>query len=241
MKTTVLLAITLIAITLVAGCTSGPTTEQPRTYKDAFINKPTVVITTTRGEIRVVLFASSENEKHYEIFFRFFVNTATRGYYNGIINPVYGRSRTYETVMFYRAENPRSEHTIETQKFLNVQPTHGTLYYNNKQTARDLPMPRAIVSHFCIVTKTSQDFGYPKEIMLPNAGTTYCIGQVVEGMDVLEKLAAKNRDENKDKEYPVDRVISIKQGPDYKVSARKYADLCNGRITRFDEVLETKK
>ena len=65
------------------------------------------------------------------------------------------------------------------------------------------------------------------------------MGQVVEGMDVLKKLTARLDDPSR--RSAVDKVTAIVQGPPYKILASKYADLCNGKITKFDEVLETKK
>ena len=176
MKNRLLLAVSIVALVIAAGCPSGKD-KQPKAYPTEYIDKPTMIIKTTQGDIRVVLLASAEEETFRDRFFTFFTMSAPQGYYNGPIHPDFGRARMYEMVVFYRAESIKTETSIETQKFLNIEPVAGTLYYENKQTpiyAEEnptmSPLPRAIVSNFQIVTRTSQDIGRYKDIYLPSAG-----------------------------------------------------------------------
>lgn len=215
----------LLCALFLAGCSGGPaaTTES----RSVTVMRPTVVINTTKGPIRAVLFpiyAEYEGEfliDGHETQYLAFTDGVHAGYYNGASVIPAGEALADYVWFFQGAKGGNYE--VEYMPKSLVQPVRGTLCVMRLDRP-DRPGIYADRRSFMVVRKVVRE--YAGQEQFPLKGIHFPIGQVIEGLETLDKL---------DK---TDRVTSIVNGPDAPVSTEKLEKLGTGEIDNFAEVLE---
>jgi cyclophilin family peptidyl-prolyl cis-trans isomerase len=215
-------AITFAMAALLAAAAGCGTTKPPGDQGESFVEMPTIIIQTTKGNINVVLFPKidpTNQEKHYD----YFTKCIESGWFDNCkIASLPGPHNYYEEIDFIIQGRPDLTGTaVPTKKSDTIQPVRGTLYMKEIMRGDGIfADPTRVV----ILKKGSQDTGHP-EVFLPNAGQTLCIGQVDAGLDVLDKLDAE------------DTVLKITQGPKRRVSVARLAKLGFAEMSNFADVL----
>ncbi len=218
----------LLCVLLAAGCNGGPApVESGNETQRVTVLRPTYVINTTKGPIKVALFPTyREYEgKFYidgtETQYLAFVEGAHSGYYNGA--PAIPVRKVVADYVWFFSRSRSGDYAVPYLPKSNIQPVRGTLCVMRLDSA-NRPGIYADKRSFMIVRNIATEIGGREQF--PLKGIHFPIGQVVEGWKVLDKLG-------KD-----DSIVSMEKGADTTVSAEKLKMLSEGKIDDFAKVLE---
>jgi len=210
----ILLAVAAASCTSKNGAT-GPANNKP---EPKFFNCPTIIIKSTQGDMRVVLFPSQPATQH----FIHFVENAEKGYYNRCkIQFVREPHGIYEYAVLRNTSDAGGKR-LQTMRLANFHPVRGTLCIKQLFTDADI---YADPYSFVLIKENRRQLGGGELRML--SGSMFCIGQIISGLDVLDKLTGK------------DTILGIVDGTPISVSTEKYAKLGTSEIDNFADVLKT--
>ena len=216
------IATTLLVLLAVAasGCKNNDGTTRPEGNKPEpkFFNCPTIIIKSTQGDMRVVLFPSQPATQH----FIHFVENAKKGYYNGCkILFEHEPHGIYEYAVLRNTSGAGGK-MLQTARFANFHPVRGTLCIRQLFTDADI---YADPYSFVLIKENLRQLAGQELRML--SGSMFCIGQIISGLDILDKLTEK------------DTILGIVDGTPFSVSTEKYAKLSTSEIDNFADVLKT--
>jgi hypothetical protein len=217
-----LLFLTILCAIAGAGCkTTNPVGDESAATT---LMRPTIIISTTKGDMKVVLFPvfvlidgklyEEPREKQYIEFLK----GVEEGYYNNAAftsqKDIFG-----EYAIFSNAAG--KDYTLEALP-RDIQPVRGTLCIMRLDSG-NRPGIFADKRRFMIVRKIRRNIGGQE--LAPLRGTHFPIGQVIEGYEVLDKLGLS------------DSIVSItmlKQGT--PVNAKKLELLGNDALAEQRKV-----
>ncbi len=213
-------ALFILLAVAASGCTSkngatGPDGNKP---EPKFFNCPTIIIKSTQGDMRVVLFPSQPATQH----FIHFVENAEKGYYNGCKILFEREPHGFYEYAVLRNTSDAGGKTLQTMRLANFHPVRGTLCIKQLFTETDI---YADPYSFVLIKENLRQLAGEELRML--SGDMFCIGQIISGLDVLDKLTGK------------DTILGVVDGTPISVSTEKYAKLGTSEIDNFADVLKT--
>ena len=217
----------MLCALIVSGCNGGPAVREPAETHSATVMRPTVVINTTKGPIKVMLFPQCVEYKGEflldgrETHYRAFTDGVITGYYNDAA-VIPKKEVLADYVWFFKASQSK-DYAIEYLPGSMVQPVRGTLCVMRLDSAGK-PGIFADKRSFMIVRKVVRKIGDRE--YYPLKGIHFPIGQVINGWEVLDKLDGK------------DRITGIEKGAPTPVKTSKLEMLEKEEIDNFGAVLE---
>jgi len=205
-----------------SGCKSkngatGPDGNKP---EPKFFNCPTIIIKSTQGDMRVVLFHSQPTTQH----FIHFIENAEKGYYNGCKIQFKHKPRGINEYVVLRNTSDAGGEMLQTMRLANFHPVRGTLCIKQLFRTGDTNIYADPYSFILIKENLRQYKGQELRLL---SGEMFCIGQIISGLDILDKLTGK------------DTILDIVDGMPISVSTEKYAKLGTSEIDNFADVLKT--
>ena len=223
----------MLCVAAAAGCKNGPPATESEAGKTE-VTRPVILISTTKGDIKVVLFPVFVPYKGELVVdvrenqYMEFIKGIDSGYYsNSAVIPHNKEEPFYEYAIF--ASPIRDQQQLDAMPRA-VQPVRGTLCLMQEENP-DGPGIYAVKSRFMIVRKMTRSIhGNPVSLLW---GAHFPVGQVIEGLNVLDQLGRG------------DKILSITRPKDAKgnyeavaVSAKRLEMLTNGEIDNFADVLK---
>jgi len=221
-----LLLFSALFVATLAGCKATPP-DGGDVEKGTTMMRPAIVISTTKGDMKVVLFpvfmliGGKAYQETWETQYTEFITGVNTGYFVGATVEPKKLPPLAEYACF-TSTSPDTQYVVEAWP-RDVQPVRGTLCVLRFDSGNQ-PGIYADKRKFMVVRKIVRHL--PGQDVYPLRGTHFPIGQVIEGFDVLDKLG------------PTDRIINITMLKDgTPVSAERLQMLGKGQIDNFADVL----
>ena len=214
----------LILTALCALGAAGCTTTRPSGDESgkAIVMRPTILISTTHGDMKAVLFpfyALIEGNPYAELHYNDFLRRIDDGYYNKAV----ATPRRELLVEYLRFSSASPGKDFEVPAFpRDVQPVRGTICIMRLNSG-DNSSIFADMRNLMIIRKIKRNVSGQE--VSPLRGMHFAIGQVVEGFDVLDKLG------------PNDSIVAITMLKEQTlVNAKKLEMLSNPTLAKERKV-----
>lgn len=234
MKQIAFAAIVLVA--LAAGCAPVPPATPTERGQTSY-TRPTILISTTKGEMKAVLFpvfvqyqgkiGMDPREEQFTAFLNgvdHYNGDQVVGYYNKAVASL--RDEGLDEFVYFTSISNDRNFKIQPQPRSDIQPVRGTLSVMRLDSGEQAGI-YADKRRFMIVRRIVRKVGNQELSLL--RGTHFPIGQIVTGFDVLDKLDANDR---------INSITMLKQSEWIEVSAKRLQMLSDGEIDNFADVLE---
>ena len=232
-----ILFIAMLFAALAVGCTRTTPPVGPTEHGQSSYARPTILISTTKGDMKAVLFpvfvefggkvGMDPREEQFTAFLGgvdHYVDDKVVGYYNGAVAS--SRDEGLDEFIVFTSVSKDPNFRINPQPRSDIQPVRGTLCMMRMDSGNEAGI-YADKRQFMIVRRIVRKY-HGQELSLLR-GTHFPIGQIVAGLDVLDKLTASDT---------IKSITMLKQSEWVDVSAKRLQMLGDGEIDNFADVLK---